>query len=120
MDQFLRAVPRVFQGVVSDAFETLQLLRSSEAASAAVLFVCQVLAETRAHLFVRERITTVNPRQAPVDLAQEPVVVVDQALDRLARQVLRVGPALLSNARELGLQFSGQDYFHTVSVQDGM
>jgi hypothetical protein len=59
--------------------------------------------ETCADLVVSQRLTRCDLGEAFLDLAHEPIVVVDQPLDRFASQILRVRAALLGNASELGL-----------------
>jgi hypothetical protein len=56
-----------------------------------------------ADLVVRQCLARRDLGEAFLDLAYEPIVVVDQALDRFASQVLRVRAALLGNASEFGL-----------------
>ena len=46
--------------------------------------------------------------EAFLDLAHEPIVVLDQALDRFASRILRIRAALLGNSSECGLQFGRQ------------
>ena len=99
---------------------SVQLSRSSEVASAGGPFACEVLVKTCADFFVRKDLTAVNLRQTLLDFEHEPFVGADQALDRLASQVLRVRPALLSNSREFSLQFSGKRDFHRASLPEDL
>jgi hypothetical protein len=57
-----------------------------------------VFVQTCADLVVRQRLARRDLGEALLDLAYEPIVVVDQALDRCASQLLRVRAALLGNA----------------------
>ena len=77
---------------------------SSKAASAARSLARQVLVKACADFFVAQRLAALDLRQAFLDLAHEPIIVINQALDRFARQCLGIGSALARDAREVGLQ----------------
>jgi hypothetical protein len=68
----------------------------------------QALLDACTDLFVAQRLAALDLCQRFVDVAQELVVVVDQPLDRFLRRRLRTSAALVSQARELGLQLASR------------
>ena len=64
----------------------------------------QAFVQASADRFMAYGLAALDLRQAFLDLAQEPIVVVDQPLNRFTRERLRVGPSILSDAGELGLK----------------
>lgn len=56
-------------------------------------------------------------RQAFVDFADEPLVVIDEALDGLPGQSFGVTALLSGQESESGLQFGMEVYFHALSVE---
>lgn len=61
--------------------------------------------------FVGQRPTTTDLRDPFLDFPHESIIVIQQALG-LAHQRLRVGPALLRKAGELGLLLGRERHFH--------
>src|SRR5712691_591699 len=92
---------------------------SSGLALAAALFFGDELFHSSGDFVVLEDFPAVDLRQAFFHLADKPLVVTNQTLDRFMDQRGTIAPLLGRNAVQLGLQFGGKFYFHGVSVRGG-
>ncbi len=108
-------------GYPSDASENSRFLQghlqrrgSIEAESSLLLF--QKLFQTDANFFVIEHFAALDLRESFFDLADEPLVVPQQAFDRFANKGLRVSALLFRYALQLGLKFRREIDFHMVSL----
>jgi hypothetical protein len=83
------------------------------------LFLGDELLHSGGNFVMLERFAAIDLRQAFFHLADEPIVVTNQAFDRFMDQRRSVAPLLCGNVVQLGLQFGGKFYFHAFSVRAG-
>ena len=77
-----------------------------------------MLVQAGADFLVGEGAAAVNLCQTLLDLPHEPIVLVQEALDGLARQRLCVGPAFRRKAGQLGLLLGREGNFHGPSLPE--
>src|SRR6266853_3905582 len=92
----------------------LQRRGSTEAESTLLLF--QKLFQADANIFMVENFTALDLRESFFDLADEPLVVPQQAFDRFANKGLRVSALLFRYALQLSLKLRREIDFHMVSL----
>jgi hypothetical protein len=78
-----------------------ELLRSNEVASTPRWFLSQPLFETGGDRFMGEHVASIDFCKALVDFADEPVVTVDDPLDRVPATASALAAALVGDTREL-------------------
>src|ERR1700738_3258328 len=65
---------------------------------------------------MREHFAPFDLCQALIDFANEPLVVIDDPLDRVAHHGFGIAAPLACDARELGFQIWRQAHFHLISL----